>query len=84
MSEQNEFDPSQLYSVTMFYMTLDEALRRSPTGGAYAWAPDVVGGFIYCSKDGEIHTGAELWLGDPRSVGWRPTGGEHQWLPVDD
>lgn len=84
MASQNQFDHSQLYGITKFYMTLDEAISRSPTGEAYAWAPDVVGGFIYCSKDRVLHTGCDLWNGNPLSVGWRPVGGEHQWLPVED
>lgn len=64
-----------------FTMTLDEALRRSPQGTAYAWAPEVSGGFIYCGQSRKPYAGPEPWTGDPGSVKWRPTGGEDCWLP---
>lgn len=64
-----------------FTMTLDEALQRSPRGEAYAWAPDVAGGFIYCGPSRQLHTGADLWDGDATTLRWRPVGGEDSWLP---
>jgi hypothetical protein len=66
---------------TSFTMGLDEALRRSPEGSAYAWAPDEVGGFIYCGPSRQPHTGAAPWVGDPTNLKWRPTGGQERWLP---
>ena len=62
-------------------MTLDEALRRSPAGAAYAWAPDVEGGFVYCGPSKKPHTGAAEGVGDPETLGWRPVGGEENWNP---
>ena len=64
-----------------FTMTLEEALRRSPDGTAYAAVPDVLGGFVYCGKSRKPHTGSAPWHGDPASIKWRPTGGEERWLP---
>jgi hypothetical protein len=66
-----------------FTMSLDEALRRSPEGTAYALVHDEeIGRFVYCSKDGIPHFGCGFdWDGDPASIKWRPTGGEKRWLP---
>ena len=59
-----------------FTMTLDEAL---PVDAAYAWAPDVEGGFVYCGVSKRPHTGASPWVGDPQTLRWRPVGGEEHW-----
>jgi hypothetical protein len=65
-----------------FTMTLDEALSLSPEGCAYAWAPNVQGGFVYCGPSRKPHTGAAEWMGDPETLKWRPVGGEDSWSPL--
>jgi hypothetical protein len=66
---------------TSFTMTLEEALRRSPEGTAYALSPEPSGGFVYCGPSRQPHTGAAPWSGDPETLKWRPTGGEERWFP---
>ncbi len=59
-----------------FTLTLDEALRQSPRGEAYAWAPDVAGGFVYCGPSRQLHTGGDFWGGNPHDLKWRPVGAD--------
>ena len=65
-------------------MTLEEAVQRSVVASAYAKAPDVVGGYVYCYRGGALHTGGTAWEGNPATLKWRPVGGEKSWLPKED
>jgi len=63
-----------------FFMTLDEALRRSPDGVAYTCREKK--GFVFAAEDKIPRDGAGHVLDlDIESFKWRPTGGEKRWLP---